>query len=118
LTDQPYIALDVDDVSGFGPEVTTFSRLARNRRYSFYVHNYSQSFGPGQTDSPAKVEITSAGVQTVFTPPAGETEETLYWHVFDLTTNQQCVVTIVPIQRFTTAEPVNQNIGNASTYCE
>lgn len=118
LAAQPYIALDVDDVTGYGPEVTTFSRLARNRRYSFYVHNYSGTFGPGQTDSPARVEITLGGTQRVFSPPTGETGATAYWHVFDLTTNSACVVTVVPIQQFRNAEPVNQNVGINATYCE
>jgi hypothetical protein len=64
------------------------------------------------------VEITSGGTKTVFAPPPGETAETLYWHVFDLTTNQQCVVTIVPVQRFKAVEPENQNVGVDATYCE
>lgn len=117
LTAAPYIELDVDDVTGLGPEITTFSRVARNRRYSFYVHNYSQTFGPGQTDSPARVEITSGGTQRVFTPPAGETNQTMYWHVFDIVTNNNCVVSIVPVQQFRIAEPTNPNVGNDATYC-
>lgn len=118
LTERPYIALDVDDVTGFGPEVTTFGRLARNRRYSFYVHNFSGTYSPGQTDSPARVEITTGGTQRVFTPPPGESDQTEYWHVFDLTTNQACAVTIVPVQRFTGVAPANQNVGNEAVYCE
>lgn len=117
LDDLPYVALDVDDTSGFGPEITTFTRLASNRTYSFYVHNYSGTFAPGQTGSPARVEITSAGVQTVFTPPAGESTETEYWHVFNLTTDESCNVTVVPVQQFTTAEPVNPNVGNEAAFC-
>jgi len=118
LSDSPYIALDVDDVNGFGPEVTTFARLARNRRYSFYVHNFSQTFDPGQTASPARVEITNGGSQRVFTPPVGETNQTLYWHVFDITTNNNCAPTIVPVQRFSMTEPTNSNVGNGATYCD
>lgn len=118
LTAAPYIALDVDDVTGFGPEVTTFTRLARNRRYSFYVHNYSETFSPGQTGSPARVELTAGGTQTIFTPPAGETNQTEYWHVFDVTTNNNCAITVVPVQQFSIAEPTNQNVGNAATYCQ
>jgi hypothetical protein len=117
LTQSPYIALDVDDVSGTGPEVTTFARLAQNRTYRFYVHNYSNTFTPGQTGSPARVEITGNGFQTVFTPPAGETNQTRYWHVFDLTTDAACVPTIAPVQQFTIAEPLNANVGNTATFC-
>ncbi|HEY5809972.1 MAG TPA: Calx-beta domain-containing protein [Povalibacter sp.] len=117
LTAQPYIALDVDDVTGFGPEVTTFSGIARNRRYSFYVHNFSGTFTPGQTQSPARVELTAGGTQTVFAPPAGETTQTEYWHVFDLTTDDNCVVTVVPVQQFKQVEPLNLNVGNDAAFC-
>lgn len=117
LLEAPYIELDVDDTTGMGPEITTFSRVARNRRYSFYVHNFSGSFTPGQTGSPGRVELTSGGVQRVFTPPAGETNQTLYWHVFDLVTNNNCGITVVPIQQFRVAQPTNQNTGNDATYC-
>ena len=118
LSNAPYIELDVDDTTGSGPEITTFSRVARNRRYSFYVHNFSQSFTPGQTGSPARVELTSGGTQRVFTPPAGETNQTLYWHVFDLVTNNSCGVTVVPVQQFRMTEPTNQNAGNDAAYCD
>jgi uncharacterized protein YfaP (DUF2135 family) len=117
LAGQPYIGLDVDDVTGFGPEVTTFARLASNRRYSFYVHNYSGESSPGQTASPARVELTNAGIQTIFTPPAGETAQTRYWHVFDLTTDATCAITVVPVQTFLAVEPVNANVGNSASFC-
>lgn len=117
LTAQPYIALDVDDTTGFGPEVTTFSGIARNRRYSFYVHNFSGTFAPGQTLSPARVELTAGGTQTVFAPPSGETADTEYWHVFDLTTDDNCVITVVPVQQFKQVEPTNPNVGNDAAFC-
>ncbi len=117
LTALPYIGLDVDDVTGFGPEVTTFTRVARDRRYSFYVHNYSGTFTPGQTGSPARVELTTGGAQSVYTPPAGETTATDYWHVFDLTTDANCVITVVPVQQFVQVEPTNANVGNDAAFC-
>lgn len=118
LAQAPYIALDVDDVSGFGPEVTTFSRLARNRTYRYFIYNYSDSFDPGQTGSPARVDVTLAGRSIVFTPPAGETEDTRRWHVFDVTTDGSCEPTIVSRQMFLVDAPVSTNPDTPAEYCD
>jgi hypothetical protein len=118
LTQMPFVALDVDDTDGFGPEVTTFSRLARSRTYRFYVDNYSETYDPGQTGSPARIELTNGGNQTVFTPPTGESEATAIWHVFDLTTDDSCNITVTPVQQFASQEPSNPNVGNDATYCD
>lgn len=113
----PFVALDVDDTSGFGPEVTSFAKLAKNRTYRYFVTNYSDSYDPGQTGSPARVDVTLNGTQTVFTPPSGENTSTRFWHVFDLTTNANCEATIVPAQVFLADEPVSPNADNAAEYC-
>ena len=118
LAANPYVALDVDDTSDFGPEITTISRLARNRRYQFYVDNYSSSYHPGQTGSPARVELIYAGRQFVFTPPAGETMQTPVWNVFQLATDANCNVTVLPLQQFLSSEPANPNPGNDASYCD
>src|SRR4029434_6987168 len=39
LTQNPFSSLDVDDVTGFGPEVTTIRR-PKVGIYRFYLHNY------------------------------------------------------------------------------
>lgn len=117
LTAAPFVSLDVDDINGFGPEFTTFPKLARNRVYSYFVNNYSETYSPGQTTSPAQIQLTAGGIQRIFTPPTGETSSTPYWHVFNVTTDANCVATIVPVQRFLSAEPPNLNTDNNAQFC-
>jgi hypothetical protein len=117
LVAAPYTALDVDDVTSFGPEVTTLTRLAKNTTYRFFVHNFSESFSPGQTGSPAKVELIIAGTPRVFTPPSGETTATTYWHVFDLSTDSNCNLRLTAAQRFSGSVPTNPNSSGAPSYC-
>ena len=117
LITAPFVSLDVDDTDSFGPEFTTFTKLAKNRVYSYFVTNFSETYDPGQTGSPAQIQLTAGGVQSIYTPPAGETTSTRYWHVFNVTTDANCVATIVPVQKFLTAEPPNLNNDNAAQFC-
>lgn len=116
LTASPYIALDVDDTTSYGPEVTTVTRLAKSSTYRFFVHNYSNTFSPGQTGSPAKVELIIAGVPRVFAPPSGEGSNG-YWHVFDLATDASCGLTLTSRQVFLAVVPSNPNSIATPTYC-
>jgi len=117
LAAAPFIALDVDDVDSFGPEVTTFAKLAKNRTYRFYVRNFSGTFDPGQTGSPARVEVSNRGAQTVFSPPAGESGSTDYWHVFDIRTDEACNASVVPVQQFLADPPASLDTSGNAQYC-
>jgi uncharacterized protein YfaP (DUF2135 family) len=117
LAAAPFIGLDVDDTDSFGPEVTTFAKLAKNRTYRFFIDNYSETFDPGQTGSPARVELSNRGTQSIFTPPAGESSSTNVWHVFDLTTDANCNATVVPVQQFLADPPAPVNTGEDAQYC-
>jgi uncharacterized protein YfaP (DUF2135 family) len=119
LTQAPFAALDVDDIDSFGPEIVTISRLARNRTYRYYVNNFSQTFTPGLTGSPVKVELTVRGQLRTFTPPAGEGGN-LWWSVFDLEVGPDCSITVNPIQAWSPTEPVTPNTGavTALDYCQ
>ena len=107
LTAAPFSSLDVDDVTGFGPEVTTIRR-PKVGIYRFYLHNYSQSFNPGMTGSPTRVELNYAGHPVVFTPPAGE-GSALYLHLFDLYIAPNCTMTLYRYNRWRADEPQNPN---------
>ncbi|MBK8970086.1 MAG: hypothetical protein IPM37_01485 [Hahellaceae bacterium] len=74
--------LDVDDVSSFGPEITTLPSLV-SERYSFQVHIYA---GTGTfATSEARVELNINGQLHVFTPTGSDASSTSrYWHAFDL----------------------------------
>ena len=102
LTGSPFTALDVDDTTGFGPEVMTLRRLMVGK-YHYMVHNYSETANPAITGSSARVELTtSTGIQN-FTPmTSGETASTFYWHVFDLNVDAQCRITVTPISQWRT----------------
>lgn len=115
LTVAPYVNLDIDDVTSFGPEYVTIRRLAQGT-YRYYLHNFSNTFGPGMTDSPVKVEVTYDGNTRVFKPGAGE--GTLrYWHAFDIVVDAQCAVTITAVDDWSVGAPTNPNPAGAVTYC-
>lgn len=115
LSAEPYANLDVDDTDGRGPEVTTIRR-PKVGIYRFYLHNYSQSFGPGMTGSPTRVELNYAGRTVVFSPPAGE-GTALYWHLFDLEISANCTMTLYRYNRWRADEPQNPNAAGAATEC-
>jgi hypothetical protein len=105
LSSAPFAALDVDDVTSFGPEVITILRLTQGTN-EYFVHNFSGSHSPGITGSPARIEVR-VGTQTrIFTPPAGEGTND-YWRVFQFTVGTDCSVNIGPVQLWSPTEPVN-----------
>jgi hypothetical protein len=118
LTAAPFSSLDVDDVTGFGPEVTTIRR-PRVGIYRFYLHNYSETFSPGMTGSPTRVELNYLGRAVVFSPPPGE-GSALWWHMFDLYIAPNCTMTLYRYNRWRTDEPQNPNAStttSAATEC-
>jgi hypothetical protein len=118
LTTGPFASLDVDDTTGFGPEVTTIRR-PRVGIYRFYLHNYSQTFSPGMTGSPTRVELNYVGRTVVFSPPPGE-GSALWWHMFDLYIAPNCTMTLYRYNRWRADEPQNPNAStttSAATEC-
>jgi hypothetical protein len=113
LVANPFASLDVDDVTGFGPEVTTVRR-PKVGIYRFYLHNYSQSFAPGMTGSPVRLELNYAGRPVVFSPPPGE-GSALWWHVFDLYIAPNCTMTLYRYNRWRADEPQNPNAATPTT---
>jgi hypothetical protein len=113
LSGAPFSSLDVDDVTGFGPEVTTIRR-PKVGIYRFYLHNFSRSFTPGMTGSPVRLELNYAGRPVVFSPPPGE-GSALWWHVFDLYIAGDCTMTLYRYNRWRADEPQNPNAANSQT---
>jgi hypothetical protein len=116
LSSIPFARLDVDDTSSFGPEVITVTRLARGT-YRYFVHNFSRTFAPGMTGSPARVELRFGANTQIFAPPAGEGANE-YWHVFDFTVAADCSVIITPANVWSAAEPANPSGSATGEYCE
>lgn len=105
LVQAPHVALDVDDTDSFGPEVITVTRLMPGT-YRYLVNNYAETFGPGLTSSPVRVELNRGGALTLFSPPAGEGSN-LWWHVFDLVVGADCTVTVVPVNTWSVDKPAD-----------
>ncbi len=116
LTAAPFANLDIDDVTSFGPEIVSIRRPARGT-YRYFLTNFSNSFSPGMTGSPVRVEVTYNGNTSVFTPGAGE-GTFRHWNAFDIVIDAQCNVTITPTNTWSASEPANPNaVGGAVTYC-
>ena len=121
LTTTPFASLDVDDVTSFGPEVTTVRR-PRVGIYRFYLHNYSRfrdAAAPGMTQSPTRLELNYLGRTVVFTPPANE-GSVQWWHMFDLYIAPNCTMTLYRYNRWRADEPQNPNASTttaAATEC-
>jgi hypothetical protein len=113
LSAAPFASLDVDDVTGFGPEVTTVRR-PKVGIYRFYLHNFSGSFTPGMTGSPTRLELNYAGRPVTFSPPPGE-GAARWWHVFDLYIAGDCTMTLYRYNRWRADEPQNPNASTTFT---
>jgi len=116
LTATPFANLDVDDVTSFGPEIITITRFAQGT-YSYFVHNFSNTFNPGITGSPARVEVTYGNQTQVYTPPAGEGTTNFHWRVFNFTVNSDCTVTFSSVQSWSASEPANPSGTASGTFC-
>ena len=115
LTAQPFAKLDVDDVTSFGPEVITVSRLGMST-YEYFVNNFSQTHTPGMTGSPARIEMRFGPQIRIFFPPAGEGTND-YWRVFQFTVAADCSVTFTAIQQWASTEPVDPVGSTTASYC-
>jgi len=73
----PYVILDIDDRTGFGPETTTIYDLQPGE-YHYYIHNFSES--PEITTSNAVVQIYGENglVRSLQVPATGTG---LYWDI-------------------------------------
>lgn len=99
LTGEPYIYLDTDDITSYGPEVTTMLEQAADGTYRFCVRNYSGEAGGGLCDSSARVRVSvpnTAGVRVeedraVPTSCPTSTSGHLLWQVFEITVSNGTV---------------------------
>jgi hypothetical protein len=99
----PYVWLDIDDVSSFGPETITIYRPFAGV-YQYFVHNYSQFVdeeAPNLTASGGMVQIYDrSGLRQTFRIP-GEGDG-LFWYVCDIDLE---VNNIIEINRIQIEEP-------------
>ena len=90
LTSAPYIMLDTDDVTSFGPEVTTVMPSVADGKYCFGIHNFSgeSNMADASTDqngNPKKATVTviGEGVAQTYTVPDNPNNY-LWWLVYSV----------------------------------
>jgi len=102
----PFANLDVDDVTSYGPEVTTITKLMVGT-YKYSVHNFSGYADGAIAQSGARVELNIPGrtLQLITPPASGESSSTDYWNLFEFDVSATCVVTVRAVGTYSTALP-------------
>lgn len=103
LSDPPYAVLDVDDTSGFGPEVLTISQFTVPGNYVYSIHRFSST--GSIVDSPTRVTLNYNGDTFIFAPPSGE-DNNRTWNVFEIIVDDNLAVEdIKAVQSWSTGAP-------------
>lgn len=101
----PYVGLDVDDVSSFGPETITIRRNPTTNQfvageYRYWLHNFSTT--PELDVSGARVTVNQGGAQladyVISGAPANPSQD--IWHVVNLTVDAAGNITRTSIQQY------------------
>jgi hypothetical protein len=106
----PYVSLDVDDTTSFGPETTTITTSGGNfvpGTYNYYVHNFSGS--PDFSVSQGTVTVFQSGAQLAqyLVGGAAGLPASQFWNVFSfvLTATPSGQIAITTVQQFTNTAP-------------
>jgi hypothetical protein len=95
-TQYPYAILDTDDISSYGPEVTSIYRLY-NGTYRFGVHHFSGSEAISNSGANVNLIVSGGGRTDIynFTPPSGATAINDVWNVCDIAVNSSGDITSI-----------------------
>jgi hypothetical protein len=88
LTSAPFIELDTDDITGFGPEIVSFVHGAKAQKYRYCVHNFSGYYaGPPVESLPTSGAIVDAflGGDHVRVPVPTAANSNDVWRVLEFT---------------------------------
>lgn len=112
-----HVDLDWDDTESYGPETTSIYKLV-DGTYKFYVHNWSGE--APLVGSGAKVEIYQGSEakpsKTFEIPSPEESEDGIFWMVFDMVVENKAVVAINAINKIEGIVPHYEI--NGTTYKE
>jgi len=96
--------LDTDDVTSYGPEITTISRW-REGMYRYCVHNYSGQSGGSIEASSAIITFVSTDGTRIYNVPTSNPSNYNTWKVFEVTVDSTGHITnISDINSFVSAE--------------
>ena len=119
LSSAPYAYLDVDDTTSYGPEIVTIRRLMIGD-YHYVLNNYSETYNPGITNSPTRVELNTPTGSELFVPNTGETVNRVikaYWHVFTLRVDANCNISVIPVRQWLDSEESLKRPVQTPVYC-
>jgi len=80
----PYVELDVDDVSSYGPETMTVSQLTPNSTYIVAVHEYSSSSYLPTSGAAIDVFSDTQGQISHCPVPSGSVGNRWWWYVLSM----------------------------------
>ncbi|VAW65299.1 hypothetical protein MNBD_GAMMA10-143 [hydrothermal vent metagenome] len=104
LQEFPFSQLDVDDTNSFGPEIITIFNFSFAGNYRYSVNNFNETFSPGITESPSRVELNVNGNITIFMPPENEGDN-ITWDVFDFVVADDGSFTVAPVNTWSAFRP-------------
>lgn len=100
VTAQPYILLDTDDTTGFGPEILTIVKGVNAGTYYFCVHNFSGQANGGIESSEAVVQYVTDSTSRRFDVPTSNPNNYNVWRVFKLVIGSNDSLTLTTINEF------------------
>ena len=100
VTEEPYILLDTDDTTGFGPEILTIVRGVDAGTYYYCVHNFSGQANGAIEDSQAVVQYFTDTSSRRFEVPTSNPNNYNVWRVFQLDIDSNDNLTITTINEF------------------
>lgn len=116
LTAAPYIALDTDDTTSYGPEVTTVMPSVANGDYCFFIYKYSGtgSISQSSTDAEgnaksASITVTGKDIAKTFTIPSSNPNDYDYWRVYTFTVADGAVTAFGEKNDLVETEPTDCN---------
>lgn len=98
LSEFPYAELDTDAQHGFGPEVTSISRMQEGT-YRFSVRHYAGVGNISTSTAEVNVVIPDTGIYR-FTPPGGQPSDTTIWRIFDIVVDSNGRLTLNTINDY------------------
>lgn len=101
LTSDPFVQLDVDDRSSYGPEVITATQFPFPGVYRYSVDRFSGS--SNISASPARVRVNVGADTITYSPPLGTPTDV--WYVFDVNVAANGTLSITPVNRWETTIP-------------
>jgi Carboxypeptidase regulatory-like domain len=116
-TAAPFAALDIDDISSYGPEVLTLTKLMVGT-YKYAVHNFDGQAAGLFSRSDARVELHLPGraAELFVLPNSGESSSTHWWTVLELDVDAACNVTVRRVNAYATTSPSAAAVS-APRYC-